>query len=394
MNTEVSPLASIQKMLSASAHIDLLSDINITNTYPQELENRSTKINILHQILKDIETYNEKAIIFTRSIKMQQILYKCIDYWFKLKVNIINGKVKSLDQRTRLINEFRNKKGFNVIILSPDVAGFGITLTEANHVIHYMRLWNPAKEEQATDRAYRIGQDRDVTVYYPILSFSEEGIYKYNNVKDYIDNNKEVNKENLSPEEKLNILMARKRNMLLKFFLAAGNGDIEQNEFMKFDNTDKKKDIIKFEDIENNIIDEFEFEALTAMLYENMGYRSYVTTRSNDNGVDVVCIKDETRILIQCKKVKKLDSISTIKDLLYAKDVYHLNTGLSYKLVVVTNTNIIPEKIKQHEYIKIIDGKNLEELLNKYNIYKNEIDIKNLERNSLEKLKFILKSQL
>jgi hypothetical protein len=56
-----------------------------------------------------------------------------------------------------------------VIVLSPFVAGIGLTITEANHVFHYGRWWNPAVEAQATDRAYRIGQTREVSVYLPIL---------------------------------------------------------------------------------------------------------------------------------------------------------------------------------------------------------------------------------
>jgi SNF2 family DNA or RNA helicase len=55
------------------------------------------------------------------------------------------------------------------VILSPFVAGVGLTIVEANHVIHYGRWWNPAVEAQATDRAYRLGQVKDVTVYLPIL---------------------------------------------------------------------------------------------------------------------------------------------------------------------------------------------------------------------------------
>lgn len=55
------------------------------------------------------------------------------------------------------------------MILSPFVAGVGLTITEANHVIHYGRWWNPAVESQATDRTYRIGQTKPVYVYLPIL---------------------------------------------------------------------------------------------------------------------------------------------------------------------------------------------------------------------------------
>jgi SNF2 family DNA or RNA helicase len=49
-----------------------------------------------------------------------------------------------------------------VIILSTTAVGFGVNIQKANHVIHYTRSWNPAKEDQATDRAYRIGQDKEV----------------------------------------------------------------------------------------------------------------------------------------------------------------------------------------------------------------------------------------
>lgn len=55
----------------------------------------------------------------------------------------------------------------DVMILSPKAGGVGLTLTAANHFIHLSRWWNPAVEDQATDRAYRIGQERDVTVYLP-----------------------------------------------------------------------------------------------------------------------------------------------------------------------------------------------------------------------------------
>ncbi len=55
------------------------------------------------------------------------------------------------------------------MIISPEAAGIGLNITGANHVIHYTRLWNPAKENQATDRVHRIGQEKAVTVHYPIV---------------------------------------------------------------------------------------------------------------------------------------------------------------------------------------------------------------------------------
>ncbi|WP_250160085.1 helicase-related protein [Caloranaerobacter azorensis] len=59
-----------------------------------------------------------------------------------------------------------------MLILSPRASGVGLNIVGANHVIHYTREWNPAIEKQATDRVYRIGQEKDVFVYYPICTSS------------------------------------------------------------------------------------------------------------------------------------------------------------------------------------------------------------------------------
>lgn len=391
MITEENPLALINKILSISAHIDLLSDVDVLNEDINELEERSTKIKILKNILFEIKEKEEKVIIFTRSIKMQHIIYRCIDKWFNIKANIVNGKISSLDKRTNLIDGFKTKKGFNPIILSPEVAGFGLTITEANHVIHYTRPWNPAKEDQATDRVYRIGQDKDVTVHYPMISFYEDNIYEYSNPGEYVEDNVEVKNENLSPDEKKNILIARKKNMLMKFFLATEESEVDRNEFIKMgSNYREYKNKIEFKDIEDNLINEYEFEALIALIYENYGYKTFLTTRTNDNGVDVVCVNEKEKLLIQCKKVKRLDSINTIKDLLYAKDVYTDNIGFDYTLIVITNTNQIPDKIKNYPGINIIDGEKLNGMLSNLEIYKDEIDIRNNKRDSFEKIKLEL----
>lgn len=70
--------------------------------------------------------------------------------------------------RKAIIDRFQSDKGFGVIVMSPVAAGVGLTVVGANNVIHLERHWNPAKEEQATDRVYRIGQERDVNVYIPM----------------------------------------------------------------------------------------------------------------------------------------------------------------------------------------------------------------------------------
>ncbi|MFN0112227.1 MAG: DEAD/DEAH box helicase [Blastocatellia bacterium] len=136
---------------------------------------RCPKLAAVVECLKSIRAQREKALIFTRSLDAQQLLIGVLNEVFRLNVEVVNGSTSRNGntqgaERTRkaIVNRFRESTGFNVIILSPEVAGVGLTIIEANHVIHYGRWWNPAKESQATDRVYRIGQQRDVHVYHPI----------------------------------------------------------------------------------------------------------------------------------------------------------------------------------------------------------------------------------
>ncbi len=84
---------------------------------------------------------------------------------------IISGEVAG-PKRQEAVRAFQNAgSGFDMMILSPRAAGVGLTLTAANHVIHLTRWWNPAVEDQCTDRAHRIGQVRPVTVHLPIAVY-------------------------------------------------------------------------------------------------------------------------------------------------------------------------------------------------------------------------------
>jgi SNF2 family DNA or RNA helicase len=111
--------------------------------------------------------YSDKVLVFTEYLKMQEILKKAIRDRFDVNPMIINGMT---NRRQVVVDQFNKRSGFDVMILSPKAAGTGLTITSANHVIHYTRWWNPAVENQATDRVYRIGQDKPVYVYYPIVT--------------------------------------------------------------------------------------------------------------------------------------------------------------------------------------------------------------------------------
>ena len=81
----------------------------------------------------------------------------------------IHGRTPGARRKT-LVDAFQQGAAgrFDLMLLSPKAAGVGLTLTAANHVVHLTRWWNPAVEDQCTDRVYRIGQARDVHVHLPL----------------------------------------------------------------------------------------------------------------------------------------------------------------------------------------------------------------------------------
>lgn len=135
---------------------------------------KSPKLKWLLEILADIQQRNEKVIIFVEFHELQRQLQRYIAERYNLLPDIINGSTSAAasatNSRQKRIRAFQEKIGFGVIILSPLAVGFGVNIQAANHVIHFTRTWNPAKEDQATDRAYRIGQTKDVYVYYPVIT--------------------------------------------------------------------------------------------------------------------------------------------------------------------------------------------------------------------------------
>ena len=129
----------------------------------------SARLATTFQALDRIHADGEKALIFCESLAMQALLAVEIArrYGLPHPVARINGGVAG-DQRQNAVDAFQaGPRGFDAMILSPKAGGVGLTLTAANHVIHLSRWWNPAVEDQATDRAFRIGQTRDVHVYLP-----------------------------------------------------------------------------------------------------------------------------------------------------------------------------------------------------------------------------------
>lgn len=173
-------LVTIMHLREVSEH-PYLYDSTLLNHETDEIVDTSARLQATIKFLDEIKKKEEKVIIFVERKETQKMLQKLCLKRYGIITKIINGDTPSIvkrnmpnkQSRQSSIDEFQAVDGFNVIIMSPVAAGMGLNVTAANHVIHYSRHWNPAKENQATDRAYRIGQTKDVFVYYPMAVRSD-----------------------------------------------------------------------------------------------------------------------------------------------------------------------------------------------------------------------------
>ncbi|MEK5485103.1 DEAD/DEAH box helicase [Lysinibacillus sp. FSL M8-0355] len=124
---------------------------------------RSTKLERIVQMAAEIVDNGEQCLIFTQYIGMGQLLQHCLSELYNVDAPFLTGAMPK-QQRDRLVEAFQ-AGDFPIFILSLKAGGTGLNLTAANHVLHADRWWNPAVENQATDRAYRIGQTQFVQVH-------------------------------------------------------------------------------------------------------------------------------------------------------------------------------------------------------------------------------------
>ena len=140
---------------------------------------RSVKLQRLAEMTKEIISNGESLLIFSQFTDICDAINKMLKTEFGMHTYYLHGGT-SRKKRETMINEFQDEQSKpGVFILSLKAGGVGITLTKANHVIHFDRWWNPAIENQATDRAYRIGQQKTVFAYkYITMGTIEEKIDK------------------------------------------------------------------------------------------------------------------------------------------------------------------------------------------------------------------------
>lgn len=127
-------------------------------------ENESGKFAMLKEICETIYEKRERVLIFTQFKEITEYLAEYLEGIFHTKGYVLHGGTP-VKERSKIVEAFQGEKYVPFLVLSVKAGGTGLNLTKANHVIHFDRWWNPAVENQATDRAFRIGQQKNVIVH-------------------------------------------------------------------------------------------------------------------------------------------------------------------------------------------------------------------------------------
>ena len=128
------------------------------------MEDESGKFALLKDICETIYEKRERVLVFTQFKEITEPLAEYLESIFHNRGFVLHGSTP-VKERTKIVDAFQGEKYVPFIVLSVKAGGTGLNLTKANHVIHFDRWWNPAVENQATDRAFRIGQAKNVMVH-------------------------------------------------------------------------------------------------------------------------------------------------------------------------------------------------------------------------------------
>ena len=310
-------LAALWQLRQVSLHPDLLAGGSIgtasNSRDSRAILQRSGKLAWLLTRLDEIKPLGQKVLVFCVQKKLQEALARHLALIYGLKVSIINGDTKVGDDhnpetRLGLIKQFSDAEGFGICILSPIAAGAGLNIVAANHVVHLERHWNPAKEDQATDRAYRIGQTRPVTVYLPAA--------------------RHPNSELRSFDEVLHGLIEKKRGLQGALGLVPPQS-VTDSELIGavFTHHCSSGSAAKLDLSAALRLPWRLYEALVAVLYERDAKRVILTPGGSDHGCDVVVLgwgALNENVLIQCKATSRdeLDSEVAVREVEGARPYY------------------------------------------------------------------------
>jgi superfamily II DNA or RNA helicase len=160
---DVNVLAQITQLRQAACSPQLVNG---------DFEGESSKLNAFVTLVEEIAAGGNKILVFSQFTSFLKLAKAALDRQ-KIKYLYFDGAT-TLSKREKIIQQFRDDDDCQLFLISLKAGGLGLNLTEANYVIHLDPWWNPAIEQQATDRAYRIGQKQKVTVYHLISSHTIE----------------------------------------------------------------------------------------------------------------------------------------------------------------------------------------------------------------------------
>ena len=361
----------------AGAHLQLLQHLRRLCSDPRpmgqaaaagesldQVHLRSPKMAWLLAALKTIRNRGEKAIVFCEFRDLQRLLQRAIRDALDFTADIVNGSTTAAagddNGRYRRIRNFQQRPGFGVIILSPLAVGFGLNIQAANHVIHFTRHWNPAREDQATDRAYRIGQTRDVYVHYPMVVGGDFKTF----------------------DEKLHELLLWKRE--LSHDMLNGSGDLNAADFADLEAPDGAP---AFEDTpvtlaDVKVLDGRAFELFCVVLWEKQGFRVVHTPQSGDCGVDLVALGEGIGELVQCKSSLTEGAAlgpEAIQEVVAGAAVWSARfPDVRFSPVAVTNRRFGPtaQQLADTNEVRLVDETDIADLLVRHPI--NQLDIQGM----------------
>lgn len=171
-NINVNTLTEITRLRQAACSAALVE---------KKWKGENTKINMFLDLVNEIKEGGNRVLVFSQFTSFLQLVCRELDAMGE-KYLYLDGSV-TMKQRERLVEEFQ-QGSCQLFVISLKAGGLGLNLTGANYVIHLDPWWNPAIEQQATDRAYRIGQQQNVTVYHLIAQHTiEEKILRLHQTK-------------------------------------------------------------------------------------------------------------------------------------------------------------------------------------------------------------------
>ena len=332
------------------AMLEAIHNLRLISLHPNVYEdpsddlkfiNTSARLKTLFFLLNKIAETGEKVLIFVEYLRMQKILSALIQRKYHCqRIMLINGTVRGAKRQERVDTFQQNGDGFDAIILSPKAGGVGINLTAATHVIHLSRWWNPAVEDQCTDRAYRIGQKKMVTVHYPLAIHPDYGIEHSFDMMlhELLEKKRFLSRSLLAPPAGTTADVS----WLFKRSVEEG----EHNLPLKFEKNEQKKgNGVHPTDLKAiDLMEPLEFEEWVLSRYAIQGYKVLQTPVTGDAGADGIAISPDSSksasYIIQCKHTQRKSPIgnSAVEEVLTACNRY-TEPGVEFMPIVVTNAS-------------------------------------------------------